>query len=346
MEDQRADSGERGHPLRRLEEFVQRVAVSGDAVGRTRELDAAAAEVFRAFAAARVEALLLKGAALARLLYAEAEVRLYTDIDLLVAPPDLDRARAVLADLRYKNGGDALGIRDVGGVLHAESWMATGSGAEDYQVIDLHLWLPGAQASPKAVWDRLAACRTEIELCGQAVPVLNEEGLAMHLAMHAAQHGSSSPRGLDELALGLERWPLEVWQTAAALAAEIGAVESYAAGLRLIPAGAELAEALALPATDQLDWEIRHAATRPRGTFHLQAFLEKRGPLERARVLRHALVPSRAWITAEYHWAHDAGAARLIAAYAIHLLSAPAWALRAWRFRRRAARAAIRRASE
>jgi hypothetical protein len=329
-----------------LEEFVQRVAVRGDAASRTRELDAAAAEIFRAFAAARTEALLLKGPALARLLYTEAEVRIYSDIDLLVAPWHLERARAVLADLGYEKGGDALGIRDVGGVLHAESWVIAGPELTDYRLIDLHSWLPGAQAPAERAWDRLVARRTEIELRGQAVPVLNREGLAMHLALHAAQHGPSNPRGLEELALGLKRWPLEIWQEAAALAAEISAVESFAAGIRLVPGGAELAEAMDLPSTGQLDWEIGHAGARPRGTFHLQALLEKRGPIERARVLRHALVPSRAWITTEHHWAHDAGPARLIAAYAIHLVSAPAWALRAWRFRRRAAREATRRAPE
>ena len=70
-------------------------------------------------------------------------------------------------------------------------------------------------------------------------------------------------------------------------------------GLRLLARGAELAKALGLPATDQLDWEIRHAASRPRGTFHLQALADRRGLLGRAEVLRHALLPSREWIARE-----------------------------------------------
>ena len=347
MDGKRADADERRQALRELEEFAQRVAVRGEPLERTRQLEAAAAEVCRAFGAARIGFLLLKGPALARLLYTEAEVRLYSDIDLLVAPPDLERARVVLAGLGYgSNGGDALGIRDVAGVMHAESWVITGPELTDYQLIDLHSWLAGAKAPAEEVWDRLVERRTEVELRGESVPVLNEEGLAMHLALHAAQHGPSNPRGLDELALGLERWPLDVWERAATLAAEIGAVEAFAAGLRLVPEGAELAGDFGLAATDRLDWEIRHAAARPRGTFHLQALLEKRGPLERARVLRHALLPSRAWITSRYHWAHDAGTPTLIAAYGVHLVSAPAWALRAWRFRRRAARGATRRAPD
>ena len=48
----------------------------------------------------------------------------------------------------------------------------------------------------------------------------------MHLAIHAAQHGPSyAKEELHELALGLERWPFEVWQRAAALAREVDAAE-------------------------------------------------------------------------------------------------------------------------
>ena len=146
-------------------------------------------------------------------------------------------------------------------------------------------------------------------------------------------------RGQQELALALERWPLRVWEEAAGVAAEIDAVDAFAAGLRLLPRGAELAKALGLPATDQLDWEIRHVASRPRGTFHLQALADKRGLLGRAEVLRHALLPSRAWIAREYPWARRGGA-RLVLGYVVHLMRAPAWAVRAWRFRRRSRRAA------
>jgi hypothetical protein len=60
----------------------------------------------------------------------------------------------------------------------------------------------------------------------------------MGLALHAAQHGPKYVKGLAELALGLERWPTEVWEAAAQLAARTGAMEAFAAGLRLVPEGA------------------------------------------------------------------------------------------------------------
>ena len=162
----------------------------------------------------------------------------------------------------------------------------------------------------------------------------------MHLAIHAAQHGPSYAKGLHELALGLERWPFEVWQRAAALAREVDAAETFAAGLRLSPAGGELSSALGLPSNRGVDWEVRHTNARPRGTFHLEALMETRGLIPRLAVMRRALLPSRQWIVWQYPWARSAGRWRLWLAYAAHLARAPGWALRAWWFRRRAQRVA------
>ena len=60
------------------------------------ELDAAAVEALDAFHALGVRCLLLKGAALSRLLYTPGEYRGYSDVDLLVAPDDLSAARRAL----------------------------------------------------------------------------------------------------------------------------------------------------------------------------------------------------------------------------------------------------------
>ena len=208
----------------------------------------------------------------------------------------------------------------------------------DESMVDLHRWLAGAEKSPAAAWDALVARRTWIEVGGRRAAVLDRPGQAMHLAMHAAQHGPAYERQLGELALALERWPADVWDSAAELAGEIGATPAFAAGLRLLPRGAAEARRLGLPSTAELDWKIRHRATRPRGTFHVQALAEADGLGERLRILRRALLPSRAWIMHEHPWARQGGL-RLVAAYAGHLARAPAWAARAWRFRRAARRA-------
>ena len=297
-----------------LSDFAARIqGVRGRA-----KLDATAADVFAAFAATGIDALLLKGPALAQMLYAEGEARGYSDVDLLVAPADLGRAREVLARAGYANVSGRLGIEDVAGVVHDETWV--GPDPDGHQTIDLHLRLPGASAAPDRVWAALAAHRTTIEIGGRDVPVLRREGLALHVALHAAQHGDAHAKALVDLRLARDRWPDEVWRDAAALAAEIGADRAYAAGLRIAEQGGA------------------PAARRPRGTFHLQALAEAGGLGARAGVLRRALLPRPAWILYTYPWARG-GRARLVAGYAAHLARAPAWAVRA-RHHRRAQRRA------
>jgi hypothetical protein len=330
-------SGCRPKPLSRssshriLEEFAARVGVGDSAL--TRELDAAAAGVFEAFTRKEVDGLLLKGAALARLLYDVPDQRQYSDIDVLVGPDDREGARAVLAELGYRNASALMGVDDIGGVIHAETWLATPAGTRYPVVVDLHLRLAGAQAPPDHAWEALKARSTSIELRGSQVHTLDRPGLAMHLALHAAHHGEAYEKGRRELNRALDRWPLEVWREAAQLADEIGATEAFAAGLRLVESGAELAETFELPSTNRLDWELRQIA-RPRGRFHLQAFLQAPDLRTRARVLRRALVPHRSWMVRQYPWARDRRV-RMFAAYLLHLARSPAWALRALLFRRR-----------
>jgi len=299
-----------------------------------RALDAAAGEVIDAFAAADVGVLLLKGPALARTLYRDHEHRGYSDVDLLVSPGVLPAARRVLEGLGYANVIDGLGIVDPGGALDAETWVDTqrpGSVAS----IDLHWRLPGSEAPPEAVWGVLSRAPGSIELEGRRVATLSREGLALHVATHAAQHGTRYGRPIEDLKLALERWSSDVWRAAAALAEEIEATQAFAAGLRLVPEGAALAGELGLPEADELLWAIANRDRRPRGTFHLEAFKDAPNARERLRLVRRSLFPTPEWIAWQYPWARKTGA-RLIAGRILHLMRAPLWAAKAWRFRRQA----------
>jgi Uncharacterised nucleotidyltransferase len=320
-----------------LQEFATRFAVTPTG-GLTRTLDDAAAEALAAFQEAGVDALLLKGRALAILLYGAGEHRRYSDVDLLVAPDEFDAAERALKALGYENASAVHGVDDVGGVVHADTWTRDTPGSDDLTVIELHRWLPGVRATPATGWQALATRRTWIELCGTQAPVLDRSGQAMHLAMHAAQHGPGFRQHVDELALALERWPADVWDAADVLARQIDATEAFAAGLRLLPKGATAATRLGLPSTGELDWTIRHRPDRPRGTFHLHALADARGARERFQVLRRSLLPSRVWIVNQHPWA-QAGGLHVVAAYGAHLARAPGWAARAWLFRGRARRA-------
>jgi hypothetical protein len=222
-------------------------------------------------------------------------------------------------------------------VIHGETWLAIPAGARYPVVVDLHFRLAGADADAGRTWDALKSRSTTIELGGAQVPILDRAGSAMHIAVHAAQHGQGYAKGCRELARALDRWSAEVWRDAAALAGEIEATDAFAAGLRLVEPGVELAQRLGLPATTRLDWELRQAV-RPRGRSHLQAFLQASDLRTRANVARRALLPHPRWIARQYAWAHDRRG-RLFAAYLLHLARSPAWAIRALRFHRREKRA-------
>jgi Uncharacterised nucleotidyltransferase len=284
-----------------------------------------------------VRCLVLKGPALAQLLYTRDEHRTYSDVDLLISPEDLPRAREALVELGCTGGGEKSGIDDVAGILHSELWVLWTEGGRPVPV-DLHWRLAGCEAPPADAWRELRARRTWIELAGRRVPVLDHVGLALHLATHAAQHGPLALKTIGDLERGIERWSLEVWRSAARLAREVQGTPAFAAGLRLIPSGAALAGELDLPPTDELSWRILHHDARPRGTFHVQAWAQARGIRERANLLRRSLIPKPEWIGWEYQWARRSRVL-LVVAYVMHVLRAPVWAARAWRFRRRAWRA-------
>ena len=302
---------------------------------RTRAyLDAAAAEVLDALEAAGVTSLLLKGPALARLLYEPDEPRGYSDVDLLVAPGGLPAARAVLAGLGYNDASAArvFGTDDIAGVVHAELWTRRGNFGP--LLIDLHWKLPGWRAESPVVWRELTARRSSLDIGGREAAVFGREALALHLATHAAQHGPTDVKALGDLSRGIERWPLASWEEAARFARAVDATPSFAAGLRLVPAGARLAQELDLPATDELTWSIFHASERPRGAFHLDALRNAIGVRQRADILRRSLLPTPRWIENRYPWA-ERGVWLLRGAYVAHLVSAPLWAGRAWWFSRR-----------
>jgi hypothetical protein len=314
-----------------LEDFAQRNRY----LDRRAELDRAAVAVLETFEGAGIRSLLLKGPVLARLLY-EGGHRDYFDIDLLVGPRHLAKAREALAGLGYRFGYEERGIDDVAGVVHAELWAQRGEHGPLW--VDLHKRLPGCRASDEVVWEALWGRQWSIQFAGRETTVLAEGGLAFHLALHAAQGGpDDDPKSIADLARGIERWTPDVWRDAAELAEEVQGVEAFGAGLRIVPSGVRLAELLELPSTPRLDWEVRHRQLRPRGALHVQAIAGARGLSERANLLRRSLLPTREWIAFEYRWA-GRSRAHLLAGYARHLLRSPLWALRALQFELRARR--------
>jgi hypothetical protein len=300
--------------------------------GISLRMDAVTAEVVEALRTAGVEAVLLRGPAIARWLYEDANARSYVDVDLLVPLSDVEHAEQVLAGLGFSD-------YTVEGVLghdrptYAHTWLR-----RDGAAVDLHYALLGARLQPARIWDVLAAETETISVLGTEVRVASPPGRALVVALHAAHHGVGVGQPLDDLARALELLPAALWEKAHELAARLDAQEAFATGLRLLEPGRELAHSLGLPPTRSTETALR-AGTPPPMALGFEWLATTRGLRGKAGLVARKIVPAPRFMRA---WSPLArrGRTGLAAAYAWRLL----WLARhagpgfvAWRRARKAA---------
>jgi hypothetical protein len=303
---------------------------SVEAAAQRLRIDYAAAEVLRAFEAAGIESVVLKGAPLVRWLYEPGEGRSYADCDLLVPPDQFDAASRVLAELAFEAELDEEEMPDWWRE-HGVEWRRV----SDRTAVDLHRTLAGARADPEHVWHVLSQRTQPTELAGCPARSLDTAGLVLQLALHAAQHGGLT-RHVQELELALQRAPVETWGEAAALARELGAGAAFAEGLAFAPSGPALAETLDLPADASVEAHLRAKGFAEPLT--LEHFAQA-GTSTRLSIVRHKVVPPATFMR---KWSPLARRGRL--GLALAYLWRPVWllmrmpgALRAWRAARGAA---------
>jgi len=225
-------------------------------------LDRVAADVTAALRAAGVEPVLLKGAAVAAWLYRDGAPRGYGDVDLLVAPADLERARGVL---------ERLGLR-----------------GED--VVDLTDTLNGVGLHPAAAWPVLAAGLEPLAVGGTRVRVLGPDARALHVALHAWWHGAAEERPLADLARALAVVDDAGWRAAHALAVRLHATEGLAGGLDLLPEGRAVRARLGLAAPRSVG-SVTPMATAGPVVRGLDSVRRAAGPRAKAAVLARILLP-------------------------------------------------------
>jgi hypothetical protein len=146
------------------------------------------ASLVRAFGESGVAVLPYKGPAMAQALYGDASIRVSDDLDLLVAPRDLGRAREVLFAAGYVSprGWTATQERVLeAGQGHIAYIDGTGRGRP---FVELH-WRCAALRLP---WDLpvgpLLERAVSVELGGVQMPVPCDEDHLLLLALHAARH--------------------------------------------------------------------------------------------------------------------------------------------------------------
>lgn len=305
-------------------------------------VDHVTAAVVGAFNAAAIRAILLKGPAIARRFYADGQPRPYLDTDLLVAPSDVAAAESVLADLEFVPAFDRNADAGAHAASHAQTWVRATDGAH----VDLHHSLVGLAASPEQVWSALSSGTDRMRVATAEVEVLGSAAGALHLALHAAQHGVREPKPLEDLRRATEQLAESVWRGAAALAGRLEATPSFAIGLRLVPGGTNIADRLQLPVSRPVDLVLT-ARTPPRGAPTLER-LAAAGFRDKLRLIRAKLAPAPDFLR---YWSPLARRGQL--GLALAYLGRPLWvvmrvphALVAWTSARREVRRETRKGDD
>ena len=188
-------------------------------------LDHEAVRVSEALHQSGIRSLLLKGPAIQRWLYGDA-FRVYGDIDLMVRGNQYTEAVSVLADCGFHDPAPGIASAEVG--RHARPYVSS-----EGVCVDLHTSLNTAEASADAVWSALTANMRWMDLAGGRVTVCGPDEQLALLVMHAAQHGGAEEKPLQDLRRVAALVSASDLKSAREVAARMGALASFAAGLRL-----------------------------------------------------------------------------------------------------------------
>lgn len=166
-----------------------------------------------------VVAMPYKGPALAALLYGNVTGREYSDIDILIRPADVSRAKAALLNAGFK---PALQLRP----REEKAYLATGyeytfHGPKDPNLIEIQ-WrvLPRFYAIDFDLAGFIRRSRS-IPIEGQVIETLSNEDLLLVLCAHAAKHAWSKLSWIRDIA-DLERSTNLDWDKVAKQASELG----------------------------------------------------------------------------------------------------------------------------
>lgn len=270
------------------------------------------AEAVTALHAGSVRPILLKGPAVARWLYADdPAARGYADIDLLVAPLQMEAARTVLRGLGYEAPPHIWVDGDV--PAHDGAWTRTADGA----VVDLHHTVHGCELLPdEVVWRALSAGTQTMTVGDGQVTVLGLPARALHVVLHMEATYGPGSKPWSDLARALASVDVDVWREAAGVARRLGIEAEMGAKLRRLDAGALLAEQLDLPTSPSPRLAFFGLTSDQQALARL-AVLD--GWPAKLRYVRGKLLPPPAYlrqVTSPRAPLADRGAVGLVAAYA------------------------------
>lgn len=271
------------------------------------------ADLLSACAEARLDLLVLKGAALAETVYPRPSLRRFGDLDVLVRRAEAARARTLLESLGYVV--EAMSWDDL---MHHRACQAnffkhTERGSV---VIEMHtelinndLFFGQIQVDQEGLWERARAVR----LAGAEARTLGPEDQILHLCLHLAGHYLAAPQSLRDIfqvsSVDQMDWPLFVRLARQARAATACFAGLFAAARLLgAPVPPTVLDALAPRAGRRALEQIAAARAEDIAETHTERL---RFPLlwrllgsPRARLsaLWHILFPSRRWLITHYYY--------------------------------------------
>lgn len=267
-----------------------RVRTLREATAASLAIDAATVEALELLSIEEIPALLLKGPALARLLYDPGEERSWDDADLLVESSRHARALGLLGGIGFAPRiSDPLERGSVPHAVHLVRPERSGTGGSES--IDLHLSFSGVEIEPALLWDTLWSARERIELYGRPVEVPAVSARLALVALHAASHGSPQLRSLRDLQRAVRRFDEGPWSEAAALARRWCALDYFVVGLQLDPEGSRLLERLGISHSPSTGAVMRGAGM-PRAQRSFEQLARTGGVLGRLRLIARKLFPS------------------------------------------------------
>lgn len=246
--------------------IVAPAEASSLAVARSLWLDLVTSEVARLLSAQGITCILLKGPAIAHYLYPGGAYRPYDDIDILVDAADLQPVGAILTGLRFRDIHADTSVHER--IPYAQAWVR----AADASVVDLHWSLEEAEVPPVQVWAAVSTHTEMLRLGGMEVAIPSRCCIAAIVALHAAHHGTTRAKPLNDLRRALDRIPRHEWEVAADLARTLHAEGAFAAGLRLLPEGEALGIALGLSGSPSTAVVLRAASAAPTAEGFAQLF--------------------------------------------------------------------------
>ena len=248
-------------------------------------VDSLTVEAVAALSESGVDCILLKGPSFARWLYPGQFVRTYVDTDLLVAIGKMQEVNRALEPVGFSLSKPTVDLPH-DRPAYVLDWLRP----RDAAVVEIHRTLVGIRADPNHVWAVLSRQRERMSLQGIEVCVLNEPARCLHVALHAAQDGGRVEKAMEDLRRAAARAPLESWEAAARLAAELDAAEAFAFGLRLAPESVKVATSLGLPVTSSVD-VLLHAENRAPAARSMDWWLRTPGVRAKTRLAVAKLFP-------------------------------------------------------